>query len=71
MLEEYEFSKDSPFYDQLVSFKEKMLEYFEATWVSGSFPPLMWCHNNRSARITNNFAEAFNSRCHSTLSLGT
>ena len=42
--------------------KPLFLDYFEQTWVRGSFPPQLWNMNNKVRGLTNNPQEGFNSK---------
>ena len=53
-LRDFDFNKSSASYDKIVSFKEQLLNYFEQTWIQGSFAPSMWNSWMRGNNLTNN-----------------
>ena len=46
-LREYSFSLTSQHYEKVTQFQPIFLDYFQATWISGSFPPALWNHHNK------------------------
>ena len=53
-LREYSFSLTSQHYEKVTQFQPIFLDYFQATWISGSFPPALWNHHNKFKDLTNN-----------------
>ena len=53
-LKEYSFSSTSQHYGKVSEFQPIFLEYFQATWISGSFPPPLWNLHNKFKDLTNN-----------------
>ena len=56
------FSSSSPHMTQFLMRRPKLLDYFEKTWLRGSFPPAMWNLYNKVTHLTNNPQEGYNSK---------
>ena len=53
-LRNYTFTGTSKFFDKISEFHHVFLDYFQATWMDGSFPPALWNLHNKAKNLTNN-----------------
>ena len=68
-LNQVEFDRESPFYDEAIKFKNEFIKYMEDVWLYGNYTPKMWNHWRKPKKITNNNNEGYNSRINKIISV--